>query len=94
MWYLLKFGVKLNLYGNSEETTLKDNPADHSNPNKHSEMQSEHDEPTSVPLQTTVDQNQNDSLEPDLLLDEEESCHITSQSNNQSKSDKGSTRIR
>ena len=69
----------------SQETT-QDNPADHSDSsNQRNEMQSEHDELTSVPLQTTVDQNQNDSLESDLRLDEEESRRITSQSNNQSR---------
>ena len=57
-------------------------------------MQSEDDELTSASLQTTVDQNQTDSLESDLRLDEEESRRITSQSNNQSRSDKRSTRIR
>ena len=57
-------------------------------------MQSDHGELTSVPLQTIVDQNQNDALESDLRLDEEESRRITAQSNNQSRSDKRSTRIR
>ena len=78
----------------SEETT-QDNQANHSDSNnQQNEMQSEHDELTSVPLQTIVDQNQNDSLESDLRLDKEESRRITSQSNNQSRSDKRSTHIR
>ena len=42
----------------------------------------------------TADQNQNDSLELDLRLDEEKSHRITSQINNQSRSDKSATRIR
>ena len=77
-----------NPSGDSKETT-QNNPADHSGSNKQqNEMHTGHDEQTSVPLQTTVDQNQNDSLEPYMRLDEEESCRITSQSNNHSKSDK------
>ena len=78
-----------NPFGESQETT-QDNRADHSDSNnQQNEMPSEHDELNSAPLHTTVDQIQNDSIESGLRLDEGDS-----QSNNQSKQDKRSTRIR